>query len=569
MDQTKRFNLPRILMYLVIAVIIWFIISFLIIPNVQILATTLFKDGHFSTEALNKIMNSGRALESIKNSFILAICLSITANIVGITLVLLVDYFKIFGSKVLFIGYCSTLIFGGVILANGYQYVYGKSGIITNLLLHFFPNMDIAWFEGFFGVLFTMTFATTSLHMLLLRSAFKNIDYNTIQAAQNMGAGHFRIITKIILPALNPYLITLTILLFQQGLGAMSAPLILGGKDFQTIAPMILNFTNNPNSRDLAAILSIILGIAQLLLLCFALYMERKSPILTGSKVKQRFQKQDIANPINKVLLNVLAWVLFVIYLLPLLLVVLFTFLPTDNITSGEIDLKALTFDNYIEVFSEISALKPFLTSIVYSGLASLIVVVFMIFIVQIIRKHNNIWSNALEMVLYIPWMLPSILFALGLILTYSTQKFWVANQVLIGTTSLMLIAYIIIKIPFTLRIVKSSFSGVDNNLENAAKNLGASSWYTFKKVILPVIIPVAAAVFALNFNDLLQDFEVSLFLYHPFFEPLGVTIYNTSNSPQTANAPAISMVYSVALMLINTVVFYLVYGRANKLDQF
>ena len=105
--------------------------------------------------------------------------------------------------------------------------------------------------------------------------------------------------------------------------------------------------------------------------------------------------------------------------------------------------------------------------------------------------------------------------------------------------------------------------------MENAAKNLGASSWYTFKKVILPVIIPVAAAVFALNFNDLLQDFEVSLFLYHPFFEPLGVTIYNTSNSPQTANAPAISMVYSVALMLINTVVFYLVYGRANKLDQF
>jgi len=185
-----------------------------------------------------------------------------------------------------------------------------------------------------------------------------------------------------------------------------------------------------------------------------------------------------------------------------------------------------------------------------------------MLFIARIITKYRNKWSNLLEMTMYIPWMLPGILFALGLILTYSTQKFWMGNQILIGTTWLMLIAYIIIKIPFTLRVTKSGYFGVDMNLEDAARNLGASSWYTFRKIILPIIFPVALSVFALNFNNLLQDFEVSLFLYHPLYEPLGVTIYNTSNSPQTPNAPAISMVYSVLLMIINTIVFYLVYGR-------
>lgn len=568
MKNKSLFNMKRLLMYLVILIIAWFIFSFLIIPNIQIVLMTMFKDGSFSLDAFQKIMTSGRALDSIKNSFILAFCLSVTANIVGIFLVLLIDYFKIKGAKVLFLGYASTLIFGGIILANGYQYVYGKSGVITNFLLKINPNIDLAWFEGFGGVLFTMTFATTSLHMLLLRSAFKHIDFNTVQAAQNLGASHFSIIRNIIVPALKPYLITLTILLFQQGLGAMSAPLILGGRDFQTIAPMILNFTNNPSSRDLAALLSLILGVAQLILLSLALYMERKSPILAGSKVKSKFKKIEIKNKAGNLFIHIIAWFLFIIYVLPLVLVFIFTFLPTENITSGKIDLKALTLSNYAEVFGSLTAFKPFLTSIVYSGLASIIVVIFMIFISYIITKYKNFWTNTLEIILYIPWMLPSILFALGLILTYSTQKFWMGNQILIGTTSLMLIAYIIIKIPFTLRITKSSFSNVDSNLENAAKNLGSSNWYTFKKIILPVIMPVALAVFALNFNDLLQDFEVSLFLYHPFYEPLGVTIYNTSNSPQTPNAPAISMFYSVSLMAINAIVYYLVYGKAKNINQ-
>ncbi|WP_436855896.1 ABC transporter permease [Staphylococcus caeli] len=568
MKKKLHLNFKKLFMYCVIAIIAWFIISFLIIPNVRNIIMTMFKNGSFSLDAFHKIMQSGRALESIKNSFILAFCLSISANIIGIFLVLLIDYFKIKGSRLLFLGYASTLIFGGIILANGYQYVYGKTGIITNLLLKINPDLNLAWFEGFFGVLFTMTFATTSLHMLLLRSAFKHIDFNTVQAAQNLGASHFTIIRKIIIPALKPYLITLTILLFQQGLGAMSAPLILGGRDFQTIAPMILNFTNNPNSRDLAALLSLILGLAQLILLSLALYMERKSPILTGSKVKTKFKKIKIRNTFGNIVIHIIAWILFIIYVLPLLLVCLFTFLPTENITSGKIALNAFTLSNYSEVFGNIDAFKPFLTSIVYAGLASLIVVVFMIFISHIITKYKNVWTNILEIVLYIPWMLPSILFALGLILTYSTKQFWIGNQILIGTTSLMLIAYIIIKIPFTLRITKSSFSGVDPNLENAAKNLGASTLYTFRKIVFPVILPVALAVFALNFNDLLQDFEVSLFLYHPFYEPLGVTIYNTSNSPQTPNAPAISMVYSVSLMLINAVVYYVVYGKAKNISN-
>ena len=79
--------------------------------------------------------------------------------------------------------------------------------------------MNPEWFIGFPAVLFTLTFASTTLHLLLLRDALKEIDYQSIEAARNLGANQFQIITKVVLPALKPYLITLTILCFQTGLG--------------------------------------------------------------------------------------------------------------------------------------------------------------------------------------------------------------------------------------------------------------------------------------------------------------------------------------------------------------
>lgn len=42
----------------------------------------------------------------------------------------------------------TTLIYGGVVLVTGYKFVYGETGIVTKVLMQFFPNMDPQWFVG-------------------------------------------------------------------------------------------------------------------------------------------------------------------------------------------------------------------------------------------------------------------------------------------------------------------------------------------------------------------------------------------------------------------------------------
>lgn len=554
----------KLYLWIVGIVLTWFIAAFLILPNANILYTTFFAGGSFSLEPFHKLLSSQRAMKSLFNSFILGVTLVITVNIVGIFLVLVTEYFDIKGAKLLKLGYFTTMIYGGIILVSGYQFIYGNAGFLTTLLVKIFPHMNPAWFTGYPAVVFVMTFACTTNHVLFLSNAIKGIDYQTIEAAKNMGASPWTILTKIVFPVLKPVLTTLSVLTFATGIGAMSAPLIVGGQQFQTISPMILTFVNSVSSRDLAALLAIFLGIIQIVLL-FVVTRSEKGNYISVSKAKTKIVKQRIENKTGNAIVHFFAYVLFVIYVLPILAVLVFSFTDSYSISTGTLSWSHFTLENYKNILTDVSSYQPFVISIIYSVLASMIVVGFMLFIARLIHKYNNKLTTALEYVLHIPWLIPGILMALGLIITYDKPLPIMGEIVLTGTLGLLLIAYVIEKIPFTLRILKASFYSFDRSLEDAAKNLGAGSTYTFMRVILPIVLPTTLAILALNFNSLLANYDLTVFLYHPLYQPLGIVIRNNTDPTTSVNAKAMNFVYSVILMSISAIVIYFVYGRGSE----
>ncbi|RDY27629.1 iron ABC transporter permease [Romboutsia weinsteinii] len=562
---TKSFGFENILKYLMYAMLAWFIVSFLVIPNINTLYTTFFIDGSFSLEAVQKLLSSERAMSSLKNSFILAVSLSVTVNIIGISLVLLTDYFDIKGSKILRLGYMTTLIYGGLILVSGYKFIYGGNGFITNFLVDIFPNMNQDWFVGYWAVLFVMTFACTSNHLIFLSNAIKKLDFQTIEAAKNMGASTFLILRRVVLPTLLPSIFAVTILIFITGLGATSAPLIVGGESFQTITPMILTFSKSIGSRDLAAMLSIFLGMATVILLVCMNHFEKKGNYMSVSKVKTTIVKQKINNKFVNVLAHIYAYALFLIYVVPVVLIILFSFTDAKSIATGTLSFSSFTLNNYISLITNESAYKPFIVSILYSLLASIGVIIITVSACRIIHKVKNKWSDILEYSLLLPWLLPSTLIAIGLITTFDKPQWFIGGNILVGTLVVLLLAYIIVKIPYTLRMIKAAFFSIDDTLEDASKNLGASSLYTFFRILLPIILPSVLSVFALNFNSLLTDYDLSVFLYHPLYQPLGVFIKNLTDANTVADNTTMTFVYAVIVMIISSITLYLVYGRDVK----
>jgi iron(III) transport system permease protein len=89
-----------------------------------------------------------------------------------------------------------------------------------------------------------------------------------------------------VFPVLKPTIFAVTILTFLTGLGAMSAPLIVGGTDFQTINPLIVSFAQAPYSRDLASLMAFILGASTILFLGLLNRLERKGHYISISRVK-------------------------------------------------------------------------------------------------------------------------------------------------------------------------------------------------------------------------------------------------------------------------------------------
>lgn len=553
--QNGTVNVPGILLR---AAILWFVLSFLVFPNVNLILNVFIKDGEFTLSAVSKILSSARALKSLKNSFILACAAVVTVNITGVLIVLFTEYFDIKGARLLKLGFMSTLIYGGVVLVTGYKFVYGETGIATKVLLNIFPNMDPAWFVGFWAVLFIITFSGTSNHMMFLTNSLRSIDYHTIEAAKNMGASQMKILFQIVLPTLKPTIFAVTILTFLSALSTMSGPLIVGGPDFQTINPMIKTFANMMTSRDIAALLAIILGLATSILLVISQRIEKKGNFISVSKTKAKLVKQKIENPVLNVIAHIVAYSMFVIYMLPILNVLVFSFTDGLTITTGEIRPDSFTLANYRKLFQSPAAYKPYVVSTVYAIIAAVVVVIVALVAARLITKAKHKLDKMLEPLVLIPWLLPSTMIALGMMMTYDEPRWNIGNKVLVATPLIMLIAYIIVKIPFSYRMVRAAFMGLDGNLEEAAQVMGAKPFYTMRKVILPIIMPVVLSVVVMNFISLLSEYDLSVFLYHPSYRPLGIEIKLATDETATIDAQAMAFVYTVVLMIISTFALWL-----------
>lgn len=126
--------------------------------------------------------------------------------------------------------------------------------------------------------------------------------------------------------------------------------------------------------------------------------------------------------------------------------------------------------------------------------------------------------------ILLSPLMIPAVVSGCAMYLYYIEIE--IASDVpLAGTFPGLLIAHVLITIPWVVRLVTASLVGMDRAIEEASMNLGANRFVTFWRVTLPVIKPgiVAAALF--SFIASFADLEKSMFLIGPGKQTLSVAI--------------------------------------------
>ena len=575
---------------------VYLFMGFMVMPCINTLAsifTTRNATGLPEPWAVIKFFLAGTMPLFVWNSLKLAVCLVITVNIVGISIVLLTEYFDIKGANILRMGYMTTLIYSGVALVTGYQFLYDSNGMMTTWLSQMFPLMNKQWFSGFNAVLFTMTFACTSNHALFLRNAIRGIDYNTVEAARNLGASPFKVLFKVVMPTLLPTLFSLTVMTFITGLCAMSAPTLLG---YNSINPEIVRLAGSsaadesfPQAR--AALLSVILAMFTIILLSVLNHYERKGHYLSVSKTKAKLVKQKINSPFWNIAAHVYAYILFIIYMTPVVMIVLFSFQNYPAIRSKMLNFSDWTLINYFGtqnyeymtsrgrlrtrvgsisgVFSNADAVGGIRLSFIMSAVAAALACVIVVLAVSYIFKHRNkMRALVTESCLLFPWLLPTILICYSYRIFFNREVWYVFGNNLYWRENvrfLIIMAYTVTKLPFALRMIKAAFYAIDDELEEAAKNLGASPVYTFLKVKLPIILPSVLAVFALNFNALFTEYDMGATFQSSYGKTYAMIIQNMTmeegREGYNINASGRRCASTVFIMIVSGIILYLVYG--------
>ena len=156
-----------------------------------------------------------------------------------------------------------------------------------------------------------------------------------------------------------------------------------------------------------------------------------------------------------------------------------------------------------------------------------------------------------LDVLIMIPWALPGTVVAVNLIAAFSTESVFTFNQVLIGTFWILPLAYFVRHLPLVFRSTSASLMQLDQSIEEAARSLGASWWYSFRKIVLPLILSGIIAGTLLALVQSIGEFVASILLYSTSTIPLSVAIFQKLYAFKFGTACAYGVLQIVLILVV------------------
>jgi len=346
--------------------------------------------------------------------------------------------------------------------------------------------------------------------------------------------------------------LAVTLLTLITAMGSFAAPQVLGGRDFHMLSQMVLTL-NSLRRPDMAALLALLMGLVLMGLILLSQYFEAKGAYTAGAKTTTRIRLRAIRNPLARIVVTALAYLLAAIYLVPVALIVLFSFAPASSIGIDVLP-SSFTLANYARVLGGGASFVPFFNSMVMSSIAVAVGLAITLFAVPIMVRKRSWLTRGLDICFVLPWIIPTMLLAVGLIVAFDAPNPLVGNLVLLGSYWLLPIGYVIFSLPLMVRFMRSAFIGIDPAFDEAARAMGASGPYRFRRVVLPLVAPTAILVAGMKFNNLLAEYPLSAFLYNVNNKPLPIAIVDGAVSADPDQA-AVSLVYVTLIMAFSLAV--------------
>ena len=435
-----------------------------------------------------------------------------------------------------------TLVIPDVVVASAWVLILGRQGLVNSFLSPF--DIQVPSLYSWWGLVFVMTLNNYVYAFVAVFVGLKSMDRNLEEAALSLGRPMGRVLFGVTFPMLLPSIFAGAMIVFTHVIGSFGVPAIIGARTpvlaVKAYNEFVSEMGGNAQMQTTMASLLVFLGAGALLFQKFV--VERR-----------QFQMESGRAPLPT---SINGWraavattsVFFVVALslIPVVVVIVTAFTPSFG---PVLHYGGFTLNNVKHVLVE--APEPLFHSLFLATTATIFGTLFSVAAAYLIVKRRSGITHTLDVLVTLPLTIAGTV--LGIALTNTFGSGWL---VLTGSWMIMALAYILRRVPSSVRAAIGPLHNLKDSIEEASMSLGVSPVRSFFNVVVPVIGPSIAAAAVLMWVTTLSELSATIVLYFGGMSTMPIEIFQLVDSDRLGLACAYS------LMLILTIFIPLALAR-------
>ncbi|GAB4385144.1 ABC transporter permease [Albidovulum sp.] len=423
--------------------------------------------------------------------------------------------------------------------------LFGLSGSVTVFVADLLGIRPTRWLYGLPGVLIAQVLAFTPIAFLVLIGVVEGVSPSMEEAAQTLRASRWQVFRTVSLPLMRPGLANAFLLGFIESMADFGNPLVLGGNFDVLSTEIFFAIVGAQYDQGRAAVLAMVL----LMFTLSAFYVQRawigrKSyTTVTGKGDAGVHPMMPRALEIP-VLIVALGWAGFTAVIYAMIVYGSFVELWGVN--------HALTLKHYLTAFSvrvnehgihwSGAAWDSFWTTITIAATAAPLTAAVGLVTAYLLTRQRFAGREAFEFGTMLSFAIPGTVIGVSYILAFNVPPIEIT-----GTGVILVVSFIFRNMPVGVRAGIAAMSQLDRSLDESSLTLGANSWQTFRRVILPLLRPAILAALVYSFVRAMTAISAVIFLVSAKYDMATSYIIGRVEN----NDYGLAIAYSTALIVV------------------
>ena len=485
-------------------------LGFLVYPLMGLLKQSVFNDdGQFTWQNFHRFFTytNGYYLKPIWNSIKVTVSSTLVSLVLGIPIAYFYSFYKIKGAKVLFVVSVLCSMSAPFIGAYSWILLMGRSGVITKFLTEAL-GMTVGNIYGFKGILLVQSLKFFPLVFIYMNGAFKNIDNTLLEASANMGCTGVRRLFKVVLALSMPTILAASLMVFMQAFADFGTPMVMG-EGYQTFPVMIYNayLGEGGADRNFAAALAVVAVVITAII--FFIQKWGTSKFKFSMNALHPVEKKK-AKGLSGILMHLYCYVLVAVAFMPQLYIIYLSFCEyKGSIRQRNPDGSQIySLANYAQAAKKLMG-RSIKNTAVMGILALIIIIIVAVLIAYLVVRRSSTLNNTIDTISMLPYIMPGSVVGLGLLLAFGAKPL-----ALTGTFAIMVISFVIRRLPYTIRSATATLMQISLSIEEAAISLGASKLKTFALITVPMMANGILSGAILSWVAIVTEMSSSIILY-------------------------------------------------------